>query len=323
MIEKLAIVAIALLSQLNITSENQSNVEFLDKFIKQDAVNIQFNLQEENWSYYDNLAVDICESTLQPLPYKIKGASHFNVNAKAAVVLDSETDAVLYSKSSDKKFPVASLTKIMTALVVLDNAGLDETVTINQRAFSTAGSKNGLAVGEKITVENLLKIMLVNSNNIAANALAEHINGNVGDFVGLMNKKADLIGLENTEFLNPSGLDSAKGDNISTAYEISQLVDYALEKPLLWEVLRTKRITVASADGKIKHHLKNTNLLLGKLENIVGGKTGLTDNAGQCLVLVVSNPDNNYRIISVVLNADDRFSETSKLIDWVFKSYKW
>lgn len=323
MIEKLAIVAIALLGQLNIISEDQNSVGFLNEFIKKDTVNIQSNLQEENWSYYNNIATDVYKDELQPLPYKVKGASHFNVDAKAAVVLDSETDAVLYSKDSDKKFPVASLTKIMTALVVLDNVDLNETVTISQKAFNTAGSKNGLAVGEKITVENLFKVMLVNSNNIAANALAEHISGNVGDFVELMNKKADLIGLENTEFLNPSGLDSAKGDNISTAYEISQLVDYALEKPLIWETLKTQRITVASADGKIKHHLKNTNLLLGRLENIVGGKTGLTDNAGQCLVLVVDDSGNNCRVISVVLNASDRFSETSRLIDWVFKNYKW
>lgn len=321
MVEKLAIIMIALLSQLNIVSEDQNSIGFLNQFIKEDVVSDQFDLQEKNWSYYNNVKAE--KNVLQPLPYKIEGASHFNINAKSAIVLDSGTDAVLYSKNSEEKLPIASLTKIMTALIILDNVELDKTVTISQEAFNTVGSKNGLAVGEKITVGNLLKVMLVNSNNIAANALAERASGNINDFVKLMNKKANLIGLENTIFLNPSGLDSAKGDNVSTAYDISQLVDYALEKPLIWEILRIQRITVTSVDGKIEHRLKNTNLLLGKLENIIGGKTGLTDEAGQCLVLVVEDLGNNHKIISVVLDADDRFLETEKLVGWVFENYKW
>lgn len=321
MIEKIAIVTIALLSQLNVVSENQNNVGFLNRFIKEDVVNTQFNLQEENWFYYNKTKVK--KNILQPLPNKVKGAVDFNVSAKSAVVLDVETNTVLYSKNSDENLPIASLTKVMTALVVLDNVDLNEDVIISRNAFNTKGSKNGLAVGEKISVENLLKIMLVSSNNIAATALAEHTGGNMNNFIKLMNEKANLIGLENTKFLNPSGLDDIKEDNISTAYEMAQLVDYALEKPLIWEVLRIQKITVTSIDGKIEHRLKNTNLLLGKLKNITGGKTGLTDDAGQCLVLIVGDPENNHRIISVVLNANDRFSETEKLVKWVFGNYQW
>ncbi len=321
MIEKIAIIMIALLSQLNVVSENQNNVGFLNRFIKEDAVNTRFNLQEENWSYYNNTKVK--KNVLWTLPNKVKGAVDFNVSAKSAVVLDVGTNAILYSKNSDENLPIASLTKIMTALVVLDNTDLSEVATISRNAFGVGGSKNGLAVGEKISVENLLKVMLVSSNNIAATALAEHTGGNMNDFVELMNEKADLIGLENTKFLNPSGLDGAKGDNISTAYEMAQLVNYALEKPLIWEILRIQKTTVDSTDEKIKHRLKNTNLLLGKLKNITGGKTGLTDDAGQCLTLIVGDPENNHRIISVVLNADNRFLETEKLVKWVFGCYQW
>jgi len=321
MIEKLAIIIMILLNQLNIAPENQSSVNFLNQFTKEERISRRFNLQEENWFYYGSVSTN--ENMLWPFPSKIKGASDFNVSAKSAIILDIGTDAILYSKNSNENLPIASLTKIMTALVVLDNANLDETVIISQDAFNIKGSKNGLAVGEKISVENLLKIMLVSSNNIAAAALAEQTSGSVDSFVELMNKKANLIGLKNTKFSNPSGLDSKKGDNISTAYEIAQLTDYALEKPLIWEILRIQRTTVVSADGKIKHRLKNTNLLLGKLKNITGGKTGLTDDAGQCLMLVVGDPDDNHRIISVILNADNRFLETEKLVRWVFRSYKW
>lgn len=321
MIEKLAIIVAVLLSQLNIISEDQNKIGFLNQFANEKAVNNQSDLQKRGWFFCND--IDVYRRVLQPTPRKIKGVSDFNVKAKSAVVLDTKTGAVLYSKNLNENLPIASLTKIMTALVVLDNVDLSEEVIISRNAFNTKGSKNGLAVGEKISVENLLKVMLVSSNNIAACALAEHTSGSVDNFVILMNKKADLIGLKNTRFLNPSGLDGKKGNNISTSYEVAWLVDYALEKPLIWEILRIQKNTVTSVDGKIEHPLKNTNLLLGKLKNITGGKTGLTDEAGQCLVLVVGDSENNHRIISVVLNADDRFSETEKLVKWVFGSYQW
>jgi len=321
MIEKLAIIVVVLLSQLNIISEDQNKINFLGQFAGEKITNNQSNLQKGSWFYSDS--INIYRRVLQPAPRKIKGVSDFNVKAKSAMVLDAKTDTVLYSKNSNENLPIASLTKIMTALVVLDNADLNKDVIISRNAFNTKGSKNGLAVGEKISADNLLKVMLVNSNNISAVALAEHTSGSVDNFVVLMNEKADSIGLKNTKFLNSSGLDGKEDNNISTAYEIARLVDYALEKPLIWEILRIQKTTVASVDGKIEHRLKNTNLLLGKLKNITGGKTGLTDEAGQCLVLVVGDPKNNHRIISVVLNADDRFLETEKLVKWVFGSYQW
>ncbi|MEA1937398.1 MAG: D-alanyl-D-alanine carboxypeptidase family protein [Patescibacteria group bacterium] len=321
MIEKLVLIVAILLSQLNIISEDQSKIVFWNQFAGEKMVNQRSDLQKGNWFYSDN--TNVYRRVLQPTPRKIKGVSDFNVKAKSAIVLDAKTGAVLYSKNSDEDLPIASLTKIMTALVILDNVDLNAEVIISRNAFNTGGSKNGLAVGEKISVENLLRVMLVNSNNIAAVALAEHTSGSADNFSVLMNEKANLIGLENTEFFNPSGLDGKENNNISTAYEMARLVDYALEKPLIWEILRIQKITVASINGKIEHRLKNTNLLLGKLKNIVGGKTGLTNDAGQCLILIIGDPKNNHRIISVVLNAEDRFSETEKLVKWIFKSYLW
>ena len=319
MIESIAIMALVILSQLNIVSADFGGDIFFEQFIEQEFVGDKFNLQDKNWNYYlDNINQ---ENSLQPLPFKIKGAADFNIEAKSALVLDSGTDAVLYSKSSDEKMPIASLTKIMTALVILESIDLDDTVTISENAFNTDGRKDSLAVNEKIKAEDLLKIMLIRSNNSAAVSLAEHTSGSVDNFVELMNRKTELLGLKNTNFSNPTGFDSE--ENYSTAYDIAQLVDYALDEPLIWEILRIQKLNLTSFDGNIKHSLKNTNLLLGRLENITGGKTGLTDEAGQCLSLVIGDPINNYQIISVVLNAEDRFLETEKLVRWVFRNYEW
>ncbi|NOQ68076.1 hypothetical protein GQ568_01385 [Patescibacteria group bacterium] len=318
MIENVAIILLVFLGQLNVVSDGQNGPKLLTQLIKTESVGQSVDFQRSNWNYYNESLY--LESSIQPLPYKINN-DHINIDSKSAIVLDVGTDAILYSKNSKEKMPIASLTKIMTALVVLENVDLNGAVTISRNAFDTDGRKDSLAVNEKIKAEDLLKIMLIRSNNTAAVSLAEHTGGNVEEFVKLMNKKAELLGLKNTSFSNPTGFDSE--ENYSTAYDIAQLFDYALDKPLVWEILRTQRLNLTSLDGKIKHNLKNTNLLLGRLKNITGGKTGLTDEAGQCLALVVGDPIDNHQIISVVLNAEDRFLETEKLARWVFKSYEW
>ena len=319
MIENIAIILLVFLEQLNVASDGQNDPKLLTQFIKTESVSQNVDFYESNWNYYnDNLYL---EYPIQPLPYKVNDASDFNIKAKAAVALDVETDMILYSENLKEKMPIASLTKIMTALVVLENVDLNSVVTISKNAFDTDGKKDGLAINEKINAKDLLKIMLIRSNNSAAVSLAEHVSGSVEEFVKLMNKKADLLGLENTNFSNPTGFDSE--ENYSTAYDIAQLFDYASDKPLIWEILRTQRSNLTSLDKKIKHRLKNTNLLLGKLKNITGGKTGLTDEAGQCLVLIVGDPVDDHKIISVVLGAEDRFLETEKLVRWVFRNYKW
>lgn len=320
MIEKLAIFALVLLNQLNPSFLDQNKFDFLNKFVKKETVlGVSESLGDNQLYYKKNLPL---EASLRPLPYKIDNASSFSIEAKSAIVLDAGTNAVLYSLNSDEKLPIASLTKIMTAIVILDNAKSDDIVTIGDNAVKAEGRKNGLVAGEKISVENLLKILLVESNNTAATALAEYVGGNVEDFVKLMNEKVKLLGLKNTKFFNPTGLDE-DGVNESTAYEFAQLVSYSLRKPAIWEALKSQNSVISSSDGKMEHRLKNTNLLLGKLDNVAGGKTGFTDKAGQCLALVIGDPKDNHQIISVVLNASDRFMETEKLVKWVFESYRW
>jgi D-alanyl-D-alanine carboxypeptidase len=274
----------------------------------------------------------------------------------------------------NEKLPIASLTKLMTALVVLDKTNLDDVVTINAKAVEAEGKKGNLFPGEKITVENLLYILLAHSGNDAAVSLAEYVgekiisieelpdnsvfisepadsnfetNDPVLKFVKLMNQKASSFGLKNTHFINPNGLDPAEDisdnsnnnnyiknpifdeleknekGNYSTAYDLAKLVNYALDKPLIWEILRTQKISVRSVDKKFVHHLENTNELLGKLLNIAGGKTGYTEQSGESLILVIGDPIGNHQIISVILNAEDRFAETEKLTSWIFENYSW
>ena len=319
MIENVAIILLVFLGQLNVISDGQDSPKLLTQFIEAESVTRNVDFQKSNRDYYnENLHL---ESPIQPLPCKVNDASNLNIKARSAIVLDVGTDSILYSKNSDEKMPIASLTKIMTALVILDNVDLNNTVTISRNAFDTGGRKDGLAVNEKINAEDLLKVMLIRSNNTAAVSLAEHTSGSVEEFVKLMNKKAELLGLKNTNFSNPTGFDSE--ENYSTAYDVAQLFDYSLDKQLIWEILRIQKLNLFSTDGKIKHKIKNTNLLLGRLKNITRGKTGLTDEAGQCLALVVGDPIDNHRIISVVLKAKDRFLETEKLVRWVFGNYEW
>lgn len=324
MFGQIAIIALAILNQLNLISADQNGSVFLGQFI---GINNSISssqtvpVKEDSWNFYkDNLAY---EKELKVLPRKVKN-ENLTVDADSAFAMDEGTDFIFFEKNAYKRRPIASLTKIMTALVVLENSKLDDTVTISPKAMTIFGDKKGLLAGEKIKLEDLLKVMLIDSNNAAAYALAEHTGGSSADkFVALMNEKAQKLGLKNTKFFNPTGLDMAGEENYSTAYDLAQLTQSAFSENLIWEISRTQEATVYSLDGKQKHYVKNTDELLGQLDNVFGGKTGYTTDAGECLVLISENPDKTHKVISVVLNAKDRFAETKKIVNWIFGNYRW
>lgn len=321
MIEKVVIMIIALLNQINVIPQDQTSLGFLDRVLEEevlDAQKVDSNL--ENWNYFiGNLKIG---NVLEPLPYRTEGFSSFEIDARSSVALDVGTNTVLYSKEKDRIMPIASLTKIMTAMIVLDRIGLEDAVIVKKSALKTSGKRDNLKENEEIRASDLFKLMLVNSNNTAAVVFAEHISGSEKDFVKLMNEKAKVLGLEHTQFFNATGLDEIE-ENYSTALETAQMYDYALKYPVIWEALKIQKLDIASVDKKIKHKLRNTNLLLGKMVNLEGGKTGFTDDAGECLVLVTGDPKDNHKIISVILNSKDRFKDTEKMIKWVFDSYRW
>lgn len=240
-----------------------------------------------------------------------------------------EKNKILYQLNINQVLPIASITKIMSALVVLENLELDQVVIVSKKALEKGlGDKGRLAINEKITVGNLLRAMLVESSNDAAEVLAEFTEERIRkNFVVLMNKKAEEIGLKQTRFSDSSGCDS---ENISTIKELTELVKYALNQPIIWEIMRMKTIDTMSVDGEFVHHWVNTNELLGKVDGVVGGKTGFTDDARGCMILVTEKTLNNDEgnsvknyLITAVLGAEERFSEIEKLISWAGQAYRW
>lgn len=241
------------------------------------------------------------------------------VSAKAALAIDLNTGTNLYSWNFDEKLPIASLTKLMTAMVVLDKVNKDSVVTVEKSDLNTECVCMGLVTGEQITVENLLKGMLIPSSNDAAQVLARFVAGDNGKFEDLMNQKAERMNLTSTHFSTPVGLDSS--DNYSTTLDLSKIVQEFLKYDLLSKIVDTKSADVTSTDGKIVHHLHTTNKLLLENPEVVGVKTGFTSQAqGNLIIKIKHGP---AEVLTVVLNTPNREEDTQKLIDWVFKAYRW
>ncbi len=242
------------------------------------------------------------------------------IDAKAGLVYDTRSGRFLFAKNPRLKLPVASLTKILSSIVVLENLDTKETVAIPQEALKVDEEKQSLYLGEEITVQNLLRLMLIESSNDAAYALAHYANTKGINFVDKMNEKALSLSMNDSHFLDPAGLND---DAYSTSEDLVKLIKHSLKYELIWNILTEKSIVVRSTDGKIEHNVESTNQLLGVIPDIFGGKTGHTDKALGCMILVVDIPDKNDKLISVVLGSRSRFDDTKKLIDWVKSAYRW
>ncbi len=253
------------------------------------------------------------------LPIRDWNITEPEVEAKAALVFIPDKNKILYQKNINQVLPIASLTKLMTALIVVENIDLEEIAVVSKEAITAYGDKGGLVIDEKISVKSLLYALLMESSNDAAASLAEITQQKVDkNFIDLMNQKAEKLRLKNTHFIDSSGYDSG---NVSTVEDIAQLVEYSFSHPIIWQIMKTPVIDLSSADGKINHHWVNTDELLNRLPNIVGGKTGYTEEAQGCLVLVIET--NNKYLITIVLGAQERFLQTERLINWVQKAYLW
>ncbi len=247
-------------------------------------------------------------------------SSSLDLNSRSCITIDRLTHTILYGKNEKNKVKMASTTKIMTAIIVLENTSLDKTVEVSKKAASTGGSRLGLKVGDKITIHDLLYGLLLRSGNDAAVCLAESVAGNISDFANLMNAKATSLGLSNTHFESPHGLDSP--NHYTTAYELALLTDYALKNQTFLAIVGTKNYTI-TINGSPKT-LTNTNELLGNLEGVYGVKTGFTNGANRCLVTACKR--GNMDIICVVLGADTknfRTKDSIKLIEYTFKTYEY
>lgn len=242
------------------------------------------------------------------------------LSAKSAVVYDTRSSRFLYSKNPDDRLPIASLTKLLSAVVVFENLSLDDIVRVPKEAVRVDGEKQTLYLDENIRVKELLKMMLVESSNDAAYALMQYASSRGLNPIGLMNKKAVELGMSNSIFHDPAGLND---DALSTSADLVKLVKYSLKFDELWLILGGKTMKTYSVDGKIEHQVNSTNQLLGVIPDIIGGKTGYTDGALGCMILVVDVPGKNDKLISIVLGSSERFTDTEKLINWVKRAHTW
>lgn len=203
------------------------------------------------------------------------------IQSRSVVVMDASTNKILYAKNPNLKCMPASTTKLMTAIVVIENANLKDVVTISKNASRVMPHKAGLKEGDKVSVEELLNAALVGSANDAAVALAEHVAGTEDRFVEMMNMKARAIGALNTRFINSSGLPG--NGQYTTAYDLAKIMAYALNYERLKKIMGTRVVEITTENGK-EIFLKNTNRLLWASDEILGGKTGYTRVARHCFV---------------------------------------
>jgi len=243
------------------------------------------------------------------------------LDANAAMLLHVESGRVLYEKNASVRAPIASLTKLLSALVVGDLFQPSEVVTIASVSVRVDGQKQTLYLGERILVSDLMSMMLVESSNDAAYALAAYAREQDIDFVATMNQKAVSLGMQDCRFTDPAGLDDTA---YCTARDLMRLVQSALQTaPQLWPLMAQSNLTVRSADGTIVHEVKSTDELLGQLPGVIGGKTGYTDGALGCLILVVKLPGKDDTLISIVLGSRARFTDTKALVSWAQRAYRW
>jgi len=234
------------------------------------------------------------------------------IKSRAALTIDASTGEILFSKNSNWRLPPASTTKLMTAIVAIENEDLSRVVTISKKASRAARTKAGFKEGDQIKIEGLLYAALLGSANDAAVALAEAISGSEQRFVPLMNEKARSIGAEDTKFINATGL---PGDGqYTTALDLSKILSYALRLSKLREIIGTPEAKITTERGKV-FNLRNTDKLLWSDEKIIGGKTGYTRKAGHCFVCAAQG--DTKTILVAILGSPSRkslWTETEKLV---------
>ena len=246
----------------------------------------------------------------------VSGASLL-VSAQSALLIEAESGTVIYAKNADTRLPMASTTKIMTALVAARLAPLDTEISIDERSVGVEGSSIYLAEGETLSLEELLYALLLESANDAAVAIAIGLSGSVEAFCKEMNREATALGLTDTHFLNPHGLDHE--EHYTTAYELALISRALLENPKLAEIVSTQKKTITSSDPDHTRYLANHNRLLRMYNGCIGVKTGYTKRSGRCLVSAAER--DGVRLIAVTLNAPNDWQDHSMMLDYGFSQY--
>ena len=246
-----------------------------------------------------------------------RASEPFAVAAKGAVLIDAETGAILYGQNENERLPMASTTKIMTALIALENANPADRVTAGPNAHGVPGTSMYLSEGETLSMEHMLYGLMLRSGNDAAVAIAEHIAGSVEDFAAMMNAKADELGAD-AHFVNPHGLD-APGHAVS-ALGLARILRAALRVPEFRTITATQRKIVPWVGNEYSRVLENKNRLLRTYAGATGGKTGYTGKAGRCLAFSAERED--LSLVGAVLNCPSWFDTATMLLDYGFENFR-
>lgn len=235
------------------------------------------------------------------------------LTALSVLAYDTTTDQVLYEKESKKRMPIASITKIMTAIIIIENEDLDERVTVSKRAATIGENSMMVQENEQFTRRELLYGLILPSGNDAAEVLAETSSVGRENFIFLMNKKAEQLGLTNTHFTNPSGLEG-DGDQYSTSYDLLVITRYGLSLPEFAKIVSTVNYEIPQNKYHRQYKLFNETNLLTTYPGVKGVKTGFTNEAGMCLVTFLDY--DGHKIIAVILNSENRREEMKELLDY-------
>ena len=239
-------------------------------------------------------------------------------SARAAVLMEVESGRVLYEKNPHEKLPMASTTKIMTAILAIENTHPSDVVKISPQASGIEGSSLYLVAGEELTMEQLLYGLMLRSGNDAATAIAEHIAGSVEDFAMMMNKKARELGAMNTNFMNPHGLHHEQ--HYTTAYDLALISAYAMKNSTFREIVSTRYHRIPWQDQPWDRVLMNKNALLWDYKGANGIKTGYTKAARRCLASAALR--DGMQLVAVVLNCQPWFEDSAAILDYGFREYQ-
>ena len=243
-------------------------------------------------------------------------AQALSLSAQSAVLIDARDGRVLYEKDADTPRPMASTTKIMTAVVALESCDVNEIIEIADEAVGVEGSSIYLQKGERMTLLELLYALLLQSANDAAVAIAVGVGGSVGNFADMMNEKAMSLGLTSTHFENPNGLDA--DGHVTTARELALLTAYALKNPTFAEIVATYKRKISGPDGAVRL-VVNHNKLLNMYDGCVGVKTGFTKKSGRCLVSAACRE--SLTLVAVTLSAPDDWRDHTAMLDYGYENY--
>ena len=248
----------------------------------------------------------------------ITSADAMSCSARGCIVIETTTGRKLFAQNENKKMPMASTTKIMTAITAIENCNdLDEKFEISAKAVGVPGTSLYLRKGDVYSTRDLLYALMLISGNDASVAIAEHVAGSTSEFVTLMNDLSKKIGAKNTHFANTHGLDA--DGHYTTAYDLAKITAYALDNDTFREIVGTKNTKITNGAGE-NRYLKNKNKLLSTLDGCIGVKTGFTDDAGRCLVSAIEK--NDMRLVCVVLNCGPMFQESAELLKSCVELYK-